>query len=90
MNINNYYLKKLLLILMKRKKFKFNLENELINFYEEEIKSLICENIIESEKTEKLDKNVIFDVLSREAKYFSNLLKLEDLVLLPFLLLLKL
>lgn len=86
MNINNYYLKKLLLILMKRKKFKFNLENELINFYEEEIKSLICENIIESEKTEKLDKNV----LSREAKYFSNLLKLEDLVLLPFLLLLKL
>ena len=74
------------MILMKRKKFKFNLENELINFYEEEIKSLICENIIESEKTEKLDKNV----LSREAKYFSNLLKLEDLVLLPFLLLLKL
>ena len=45
----------------KKNKIKFNFENELINFYDEEIKSLISEYIIKAENKEDLNENEIFD-----------------------------
>ena len=54
---------KKLLFRQKKKSIKYNLENELINFYEEEIKSLISEYVIKSANKEKLKEEEIFDII---------------------------
>ena len=57
----------------KKIKIKYNFENELINFYEEEIKSLICDYLIKSEKTEELGKEEVFDMIFEKiSKTFSQ------------------
>ena len=60
-------------LLFKKKKNKYNFENELINFYEEEIKSLISEYIIKSDNKEQLKEEEIFDVIFEKlSKTFSQ------------------
>ena len=52
---------------------KYNFENELINFYEEEIKSLISEYIIKSENKEILNEDEIFEhIFKKLSKTFSQ------------------
>ena len=74
------------LLFRKKKNIKYNFENELINFYDEEIKSLISEFIIKSEKKEELNENDIFDIVfkklsrtfSQELIAYINHYKKED------------
>ena len=64
---------KKLLFRQKKKTIKYNLENELINFYEEEIKSLISEYVIKSENKKQLKEEEIFNIIFEKlARTFSQ------------------
>ena len=57
----------------KRKKIKFNFENELINYYDEEIKSLISEYILKSVYKKEINEGDIFDkIFEKISKTFSQ------------------
>ena len=57
----------------KKGKIKYNFENGLINFYEEEIKSLVSEYMIKLEKKEMLKEEEIFDIIFKKlSKTFSQ------------------
>ena len=47
----------------KKGKMKYNFENELINFYGEEIKSLICDYKIKLDNKDNLNEDEIFDLI---------------------------
>ena len=62
-NLTNKILEIKKLFKRPKKSIKFNFENELINFYEEEIKSLISEYIIKSNNKNPLKEEEIFDFI---------------------------
>ena len=62
-----------------KKKIKFNFENELINFYDEEIKSIISDYKIKKEENTDIDENIIMD------KVLENLAKVMPQELIVFL-----